>query len=130
MGGSIGRIVGGVVGAIIGSIIPGAGTALGWAIGSSLGGAYDTSRMVLQGPKIGDVAGQTSNEGGFRPIVYGRSHPIQGNVIADGGPNTVTTRRRQGKGGRTHLVGPAMAAAAAVAGRFVDVRELLQGDAA
>ena len=29
---------------------------------------------------------------------------------------------RQGRGGRTHLVGPAMAAAAAVAGHFVDVR--------
>ena len=28
---------------------------------------------------------------------------------------------RQGKGGRTHLVSPAMAAAAAVAGRFVDI---------
>lgn len=31
---------------------------------------------------------------------------------------------RQGKGGRTHLVSPAMAAAAAVAGHFVDIREL------
>jgi len=30
---------------------------------------------------------------------------------------------RQGRGGRTHLVSPAMAAAAAVAGRFVDVRQ-------
>lgn len=30
---------------------------------------------------------------------------------------------RQGKGGRTHLVSPAMAAAAAVEGHFVDVRE-------
>ena len=30
---------------------------------------------------------------------------------------------RQGAGGRTHLVSPAMAAAAAVAGHFVDVRE-------
>ena len=30
---------------------------------------------------------------------------------------------RQGRGGRTHLVSPAMAAAAAVTGRFVDVRE-------
>ena len=29
---------------------------------------------------------------------------------------------RQGRGGRTHLVSPAMAAAAAIAGRFVDVR--------
>jgi 3-isopropylmalate/(R)-2-methylmalate dehydratase large subunit len=31
---------------------------------------------------------------------------------------------RQGRGGRTHLVSPAMAAAAAVAGHFVDVRKL------
>ena len=31
---------------------------------------------------------------------------------------------RQGKGGRTHLVSPAMAAAAAAAGRFVDIRNL------
>jgi len=31
---------------------------------------------------------------------------------------------RQGQGGRTHLVGPAMAAAAAVTGHFVDVRSL------
>jgi 3-isopropylmalate/(R)-2-methylmalate dehydratase large subunit len=31
---------------------------------------------------------------------------------------------RQGPGGRTHLVSPAMAAAAAVAGHFVDVRQL------
>ncbi len=30
---------------------------------------------------------------------------------------------RQGKGGRTHLVSPAMAAAAAIAGHFVDVRQ-------
>ncbi|MEA2359999.1 MAG: 3-isopropylmalate/(R)-2-methylmalate dehydratase large subunit [Solirubrobacteraceae bacterium] len=30
---------------------------------------------------------------------------------------------RQGKGGRTHLVSPEMAAAAAIAGRFVDIRE-------
>ncbi|QNN47766.1 3-isopropylmalate dehydratase large subunit [Thermomonas brevis] len=31
---------------------------------------------------------------------------------------------RQGAGGRTHLVSPAMAAAAAIAGHFIDVREL------
>jgi 3-isopropylmalate/(R)-2-methylmalate dehydratase large subunit len=30
---------------------------------------------------------------------------------------------RQGRGGRTHLAGPAMAAAAAIEGQFVDVRE-------
>ncbi len=31
---------------------------------------------------------------------------------------------RQGKGGRTHLVSPQMAAAAAIAGHFVDIRDL------
>jgi 3-isopropylmalate/(R)-2-methylmalate dehydratase large subunit len=31
---------------------------------------------------------------------------------------------RQGKGGRTHLVSPEMAAAAAIAGHFVDIREV------
>ncbi len=36
---------------------------------------------------------------------------------------------RQGKGGRTHLVSPAMAAAAAVAGHFVDVREWMKNGA-
>ncbi len=33
---------------------------------------------------------------------------------------------RQGAGGRTHLVSPAMAAAAAVAGHFTDVREMMK----
>jgi len=32
---------------------------------------------------------------------------------------------RQGFGGRTHLVSPTMAAAAAIAGHFVDVRDML-----
>ena len=31
---------------------------------------------------------------------------------------------RQGNGGRTHLVSPAMAAAAALEGHFVDVRKI------
>ena len=34
---------------------------------------------------------------------------------------------RQGFGGRTHLVSPAMAAAAAIAGHFVDARDLFGG---
>ena len=36
---------------------------------------------------------------------------------------------RQGQGGRTHLVSPAMAAAAAVTGHFIDVRKLTEGEA-
>jgi 3-isopropylmalate/(R)-2-methylmalate dehydratase large subunit len=34
---------------------------------------------------------------------------------------------RQGSGGRTHLVSPAMAAAAAIAGHFVDIRQFSSG---
>lgn len=83
-------------------------------IGSMVGGAIQTSNQVLPGPKIGDVQKQTSAEGGFRPIVYGRSHPIMGNVIADGGPIIVRKEESQGKGGpkvdteyayRTYAVG-------------------------
>jgi len=48
-------------------------------------------------------------------------------ILAPGERCASTSNRnfegRQGKGGRTHLVSPAMAAAAAIAGRFVDVRE-------
>src|SRR5690625_3926771 len=41
-----------------------------------------------------------------------------------------TFEGRQGYGGRTQLVSPAMAAAAAVAGHFVDVREFVAGEPA
>jgi len=48
-------------------------------------------------------------------------------ILADGERCASTSNRnfegRQGKGGRTHLVSPRMAAAAAVEGRFVDIRE-------
>jgi 3-isopropylmalate/(R)-2-methylmalate dehydratase large subunit len=49
-------------------------------------------------------------------------------ILAPGERCASTSNRnfegRQGKGGRTHLVSPVMAAAAAVHGHFVDVREL------
>jgi 3-isopropylmalate/(R)-2-methylmalate dehydratase large subunit len=48
-------------------------------------------------------------------------------VLAPGERCASTSNRnfegRQGKGGRTHLVSPRMAAAAAIEGRFVDIRE-------
>jgi 3-isopropylmalate/(R)-2-methylmalate dehydratase large subunit len=48
-------------------------------------------------------------------------------TLAEGERCASTSNRnfegRQGKGGRTHLVSPRMAAAAAVEGRFVDIRE-------
>jgi 3-isopropylmalate/(R)-2-methylmalate dehydratase large subunit len=47
-------------------------------------------------------------------------------VLAPGERCASTSNRnfegRQGAGGRSHLVSPEMAAAAAVAGRFVDIR--------
>ena len=97
--GQYGGIIGGVAGAVIGSFVPGLGTAAGWALGSALGGAYSASQQVIPGPKIGEIQMQTAQEGGPRPIVFGRSHPIAGNVIADGKPRIVRRRERQGKGG-------------------------------
>ena len=48
-------------------------------------------------------------------------------ILAEGERCASTSNRnfegRQGKGGRTHLVSPRMAAAAAVEGHFVDIRE-------
>ena len=49
-------------------------------------------------------------------------------ILAPGERCASTSNRnfegRQGRGGRTHLLSPPMAAAAAIAGRFTDVREL------
>lgn len=110
-----GGIIGGVVGAVVGGVVGGpAGATWGWSIGATVGGVYSASQQVIPGPKIGDVQRQTSQEGGFRAIVYGRSHPISGNVIADGGPVIVKKKESQGKGGpkvetesayRTYAVG-------------------------
>lgn len=53
---------------------------------------------------------------------------MNGDVLAAGQRCASTSNRnfqgRQGAGGRTHLVSPAMAAAAAVYGHFVDIREI------
>ena len=52
---------------------------------------------------------------------------MNGDMLAPGERCASTTNRnfegRQGRGGRTHLVSPAMAAAAAIAGHFVDIRD-------
>jgi 3-isopropylmalate/(R)-2-methylmalate dehydratase large subunit len=57
---------------------------------------------------------------------------MNGDIVAPGERCASTSNRnfagRQGRLARTHLVSPAMAAAAALAGRFVDVRELMRDD--
>ncbi|MHB8600870.1 MAG: 3-isopropylmalate dehydratase large subunit [Ktedonobacteraceae bacterium] len=53
---------------------------------------------------------------------------MNGDRLSEGERCASTSNRnfegRQGRGGRTHLVSPAMAAAAAVAGHFVDIRDM------
>jgi 3-isopropylmalate/(R)-2-methylmalate dehydratase large subunit len=55
---------------------------------------------------------------------------MNGDIVAPGERCASTSNRnfvgRQGRGARTHLVSPAMAAAAAVTGRMTDVRTLLE----
>ncbi len=53
---------------------------------------------------------------------------MNGDSLSEGERCASTSNRnfegRQGRGGRTHLVSPAMAAAAAIAGHFTDIRDL------
>ncbi len=55
---------------------------------------------------------------------------MNGDQLSEGERCASTSNRnfegRQGRGGRTHLVSPAMAAAAAIAGHFVDIRDMLE----
>lgn len=56
---------------------------------------------------------------------------VNGDLVAPGERCASTSNRnfvgRQGKGARTHLMSPAMAAAAAVTGKLTDVRQLMTG---
>ena len=98
----------------------------------------DNVRLALVVPGSGLVKAQAEQEGldrvfteaGFEWREPGCSMCLAMNAdrLEPGERCASTSNRnfegRQGKGGRTHLVSPAMAAAAAVAGRFVDVREM------
>lgn len=86
-----------VVGAVVGFIYGGpTGAMWGWSLGAAIGGAVDP--QVIKGPSIGDLAQQTSQEGVPRPIVFGVSVPIAGNIIASAEPRIVR-KKKGGKGG-------------------------------
>lgn len=83
-------IVGAVVGAYFGN------PALGYAVGATIANVVDP--LVVQGPKIGDTAIQTSAEGAYRAIVYGTA-AVAGNLIWTG-PKIVRKEKEQAaKGG-------------------------------
>ncbi|MGC0154552.1 3-isopropylmalate dehydratase large subunit [Chromobacterium vaccinii] len=101
----------------------------------------DNVKQVLVVPGSGLVKAQAEDEGldrifvaaGFEWREPGCSMCLAMNAdrLLPGERCASTSNRnfegRQGQGGRTHLVSPAMAAAAAVAGHFVDVRRLADG---
>jgi 3-isopropylmalate/(R)-2-methylmalate dehydratase large subunit len=98
----------------------------------------DGVKLVLVVPGSGQVKAQAEAEGldrifrdaGFEWREPGCSMCLAMNAdkLEPGERCASTSNRnfegRQGNGGRTHLVSPAMAAAAAVAGHFVDVRRV------
>lgn len=96
----------------------------------------DSVKLAMVVPGTGLVKGAAEEEGldkifiaaGFEWREPGCSMCLAMNddVLSPGERCASTSNRnfegRQGQGGRTHLVSPAMAAAAAIAGRFVDIR--------
>lgn len=92
------RIVLGGIGAAVGFVVGGGpqGAYWGWAIGSAAGSVIDP--QVIRGPSLGDIAQQTSQEGGPIPIPFGLTPPITGNVIATSEPR-IEKNRESGKGG-------------------------------
>ena len=123
-------------------------------IGSCTNGRIEDLRAaaeILKGKKIKDgmramvvpgsglVRAQAEEEGladifleaGFEWRLAGCSMCLAMNPdqLAPGERCAATSNRnfegRQGRGGRTHLMSPAMAAAAAVTGKLTDVRELI-----
>jgi|TARA_B100001971_G_scaffold212042_1_gene241103 3-isopropylmalate/(R)-2-methylmalate dehydratase large subunit len=100
----------------------------------------DTIKIAMVIPGSGEVKNKAESEGldkifmeaGFEWREPGCSMCLAMNAdrLESGERCASTSNRnfegRQGQGGRTHLVSPIMAAAAAVNGHFVDVREILK----
>jgi 3-isopropylmalate/(R)-2-methylmalate dehydratase large subunit len=102
---------------------------------------HDSIKLAIAVPGSGIVKKQAEFEGldkifidaGFEWRDPGCSMCLAMNAdrLEDGERCASTSNRnfegRQGKGGRTHLVSPAMAAAASIYGKFIDIRNEING---
>jgi 3-isopropylmalate/(R)-2-methylmalate dehydratase large subunit len=102
---------------------------------------HDSIKLAIAVPGSGVVKKQAEFEGldkifidaGFEWRDPGCSMCLAMNAdrLEDGERCASTSNRnfegRQGKGGRTHLVSPAMAAAASIYGKFIDIRNEING---
>lgn len=95
------RFAFGALGGAVGFLLGGPGGARwGYMLGSTIGSVVDPG--TIKGPAIGDIAQQTAQEGVPRPIVFGISPPIAGNIIAQSEPEIVKNRT-SGKGGPSYV---------------------------
>lgn len=97
---STGQVLGGVVGAVVGFFTP-VGPWAGAQIGMSIGGYIDPPKgPTIEGPRIDDLAVQTSTYGAPIPRIYGTAI-IAGNVfwLENNQLKEVRTETESGKGG-------------------------------
>lgn len=101
----------------------------GYKVNNSVNAMVVPGSMLVKKQAEEEGLARVFEEAGFEWRDAGCSMCLAMNddVLAEGERCASTSNRnfegRQGRGGRTHLVSPAMAAAAAVAGHFVDVRD-------
>lgn len=103
--------------------------ARGYQVSSGVNAMVVPGSMQIKRQAEAEGLAQTFIDAGFEWRDAGCSMCLAMNedILLEGERCASTSNRnfegRQGRGGRTHLVSPSMAAAAAIAGHFVDVRE-------
>ncbi|MEP6900758.1 MAG: 3-isopropylmalate dehydratase large subunit [Actinomycetota bacterium] len=103
--------------------------AKGYKVSAQVGAMIVPGSMQIKKQAEDEGLAKIFTEAGFEWRDAGCSMCLAMNedILKDGERCASTSNRnfegRQGRGGRTHLVSPSMAAAAAIAGHFVDVRD-------